>query len=45
MEREGLGSDEAFDLLKRASQHTNTKLREIAQDIVDSTRKDKGPPR
>jgi len=30
-----LGPDEAFDLLRRASQRENVKLREIAQRIVD----------
>ena len=36
MEREKVGSDEAFSMLRKASQHTNTKLRDIAQQIVDS---------
>jgi GAF domain-containing protein len=29
------GADEAFDFLVKQSQHTNTKLRTVAQDIVD----------
>ncbi|MEP7202942.1 MAG: GAF and ANTAR domain-containing protein [Ilumatobacteraceae bacterium] len=29
------GADEAFDFLVKQSQHTNTKLRNVAQDIVD----------
>jgi GAF domain-containing protein len=36
MERERCSSEEAFDMLRRASQHTNVKLRTIAQQIVDS---------
>ena len=34
MEREGCTSDEAFAMLKNASQNTNTKLREIAEQVV-----------
>ena len=34
MEREACTSDEAFDLLKKASQNTNTKLRDIAEQVV-----------
>jgi AmiR/NasT family two-component response regulator len=30
-----LSADEAFDLLRKASQRENVKLREIAQRIVD----------
>jgi GAF domain-containing protein len=36
MEREGVSSDEAFDMLRRISQHSNVKLREVAQELVDS---------
>lgn len=36
MARERLGEDEAFDILRRASQRTNRKLRDIARQIVDS---------
>jgi AmiR/NasT family two-component response regulator len=31
------GADEAFQILVRASQRENRKLREIAQQIVDAT--------
>jgi GAF domain-containing protein len=34
MEREGITDGEAFDLLKRISQHENVKLREIAERVV-----------
>ncbi len=36
MERERLSADQAFDLLRRASQHLNVKLREIAQALVET---------
>ncbi len=36
MERERITSDEAFDILRRASQHLNRKLRDVAQDLVDT---------
>lgn len=36
MVRQRIGPDEAFDVLRRASQRTNRKLRDIAQEIVDS---------
>lgn len=36
MQREMITSDEAFDLLRRASQHLNAKLREVAQYVVDT---------
>ena len=32
MERERITAEQAFDILRRASQHLNTKLREVAQD-------------
>ncbi|MFP5297826.1 MAG: ANTAR domain-containing protein [Actinomycetota bacterium] len=35
MEREGVGSAEAFEMLRTASQHSNVKLREIARRIVE----------
>jgi GAF domain-containing protein len=38
MVRDRCSPDEAFDLLKRISQHRNAKLRDIAQTIVDSVR-------
>jgi AmiR/NasT family two-component response regulator len=36
MERERISADQAFDILRRASQHLNIKLREVAQDLVDT---------
>jgi hypothetical protein len=36
MERERITSDQAFDILRRASQRLNIKLRDVAQDLVDS---------
>ncbi len=36
MEREHLSSDESFDILRRASQHLNLKLRDVAQNLVDT---------
>lgn len=37
MAREGIGAAEAFDILRRASQRTNRKLREIAAEMVAGT--------
>jgi GAF domain-containing protein len=37
MAREGISEDEAFEMLVKVSQSSNTKLREIAQRIVDET--------
>jgi GAF domain-containing protein len=36
MERERITADQAFDVLRRASQHLNVKLRDIAQNLVDT---------
>jgi GAF domain-containing protein len=36
MERERVSSAQAFDVLRRASQHLNRKLRDVAQDLVDT---------
>ncbi len=36
MERERITADQAFDVLRRASQHLNVKLREIATRLVES---------
>lgn len=36
MERERITSDQAFDILRRASQHLNIRLREVAQELVDT---------
>lgn len=46
MERERITADQAFDILRRASQHLNLKLREIAQNLVDTgERPNTGPTR
>jgi GAF domain-containing protein len=46
MERERITAHEAFDILRRASQHLNRKLREVAQDLVDTGEGPvTGPPR
>jgi GAF domain-containing protein len=37
MEREKISADDAFGLLKQVSQRTNRKLRQVAQDVLDST--------
>lgn len=39
MERERISADEAFNTLRRASQHLNRKLRDVAQDLVDTGEK------
>ena len=36
MERERITADQAFDILRRASQHLNIKLRDVAQHLVDT---------
>jgi hypothetical protein len=36
IERERITADEAFDILRRASQHLNLKLREVAQTLVET---------
>jgi len=36
MARERITADQAFDVLRRASQHLNMKLRAVAQDVVDT---------
>jgi GAF domain-containing protein len=38
MEREGISDEEAFDMLRSASQHANVKLREIAERVVQEKR-------
>jgi GAF domain-containing protein len=38
MERYNLTGDQAFQVLRRYSQDTNTKLREVAQQLIDSRR-------
>ncbi|HEX8770457.1 MAG TPA: GAF and ANTAR domain-containing protein [Acidimicrobiales bacterium] len=37
MARQACDADEAFDMLRRASQRANRKLRDIAQELVDAT--------
>ncbi len=39
MSRLGLTGDEAFDQLRRTSQRSNRKLRDIAQEVIDTTRR------
>lgn len=36
MERERITADQAFDILRRASQHMNIKLREVAETLVET---------
>jgi GAF domain-containing protein len=36
MERERISTDQAFDILRRASQRLNIKLKEVAQKLVDT---------
>ncbi|MEY2581692.1 MAG: hypothetical protein QOE09_1541 [Ilumatobacteraceae bacterium] len=36
IERERITADQAFDVLRRASQHLNVKLREVAQTLVET---------
>jgi GAF domain-containing protein len=36
MERERITADQSFDVLRRASQHLNLKLREVAQNLIDT---------
>jgi GAF domain-containing protein len=46
MERERITADQAFDVLRRASQFLNIKLREVAQNLVDTGEDpDVGPPK
>lgn len=44
MAREGVGPDEAFDMLRRASQRLNVKLRVVARDIAGSAQNAKSAP-
>jgi GAF domain-containing protein len=45
MERERIAANQAFDVLRRASQYLNIKLREVAQTLVDTgERPETGPP-
>lgn len=36
MERERITADQAFDVLRRASQHMNLKLREVAENLIET---------
>jgi GAF domain-containing protein len=46
MERERITANQAFDVLRRASQHLNVKLREVAENLVETgVEPDTGPPR
>jgi GAF domain-containing protein len=36
IERERVTADQAFDILRRASQHLNQKLRDVAQTLIDT---------
>jgi GAF domain-containing protein len=42
MERERITPGQAFDILRHASQHLNRKLRDVAQDLVDTGEKPGG---
>lgn len=44
MAREGVGPEEAFDMLRRASQRVNIKLRDVARQIADSATESTSPP-
>jgi AmiR/NasT family two-component response regulator len=41
MSQSALSPDEAIDVLKRASQRDNRKLRDVATDIVERTQRDR----
>jgi GAF domain-containing protein len=43
MERHGLDESRAFDYLTRVSSHSNVKIREVAQEIVDAANGERGP--
>jgi ANTAR domain/GAF domain len=46
MERERITADRAFDVLRRASQYMNIKLREVAETLVETGESpETGPPR
>jgi len=45
IERERISADAAFDILRRASQHLNHKLRDVAQDLVDTGEQPETQPR
>jgi AmiR/NasT family two-component response regulator len=39
MARTGMDADQAFETLRRASQRTNRRVSDLAQEIVDSTQR------
>ena len=45
MARQGCGEDEAFDLLRRASQRSNMPVRVLAEQIVNNLPQRRGPVR
>ena len=46
MERERITADQAYDILRRAPQHLSTKIRDVAQALVDTGDSPQtGPPR
>jgi len=42
MEREGITDEEAFEMLKKISQTTNVKLRDVAQGVIEERRREQG---
>ncbi len=42
MEQQRIDDREAFETLKKASQHSNVKLRDIAAQVVELARKNAG---
>ncbi len=36
MERERITAEQAYEILRRASQHLHTKIRDVAQALVDT---------
>ena len=44
MEREGISADQAFDILRRVSQRSNVKLRELAEQITQRPLGEAGSP-
>ena len=45
MEREHITADQAYDILRRASEHLNTRIRDVAQGLIDTAKSPQtGPP-
>lgn len=44
MARQRIDADAAFDVLRRASQRTNSKLRDVATELVASVNESPPPP-